>query len=208
MRQQAHYQRNNVFPSSAPSTVGIKIPSKYQVPINGAPISGQCRLYTALHPQTQLTLGFDGQPLPARYGFPLKYEFPPSSVTRTRSMCGLFKSQIFTPVVIGKTKGITGLVAVRTCSDCAEARHGALLMTCEQRQDGPLVPPIPSGSCLPSHLNQCLPNRLRCRWAARTLPGYGENLFYRADDGITPGEYAARTGAIAYGHHLFGVWHG
>lgn len=31
---------------------------------------------TALHPQTQLTLGFDGQPLPARYGFPLKVRIP------------------------------------------------------------------------------------------------------------------------------------
>ena len=31
---------------------------------------------TALHPQTLLTLTFDGQTLPARYGFPLKLRMP------------------------------------------------------------------------------------------------------------------------------------
>lgn len=31
---------------------------------------------TALHPQTQLTLGFDGGPLPRRHGFPLKLRVP------------------------------------------------------------------------------------------------------------------------------------
>lgn len=31
---------------------------------------------TALHPQTQLTLRFDGQPLPPKYGFPMKLRMP------------------------------------------------------------------------------------------------------------------------------------
>ena len=31
---------------------------------------------TALHPQTQLTLTYDGQPLPPRYGFPMKLRMP------------------------------------------------------------------------------------------------------------------------------------
>ncbi len=31
---------------------------------------------TALHPQTQLTLRYDGQPLPPKYGFPLKLRMP------------------------------------------------------------------------------------------------------------------------------------
>ena len=31
---------------------------------------------TALHPQTQLTLDYDGAPLPPRYGFPLKLRMP------------------------------------------------------------------------------------------------------------------------------------
>jgi DMSO/TMAO reductase YedYZ molybdopterin-dependent catalytic subunit len=31
---------------------------------------------TALHPQTQLTLSYDGQPLPPRYGFPMKLRMP------------------------------------------------------------------------------------------------------------------------------------
>ena len=31
---------------------------------------------TALHPQTQLTLAYDGQPLPPRYGFPMKLRMP------------------------------------------------------------------------------------------------------------------------------------
>src|SRR5260221_731328 len=31
---------------------------------------------TALHPQTLLTLTYDGQPLPARYGFPMKLRMP------------------------------------------------------------------------------------------------------------------------------------
>ena len=31
---------------------------------------------TALHPQTQLTLEYDGEPLPPRYGFPMKLRMP------------------------------------------------------------------------------------------------------------------------------------
>ena len=31
---------------------------------------------TALHPQTLLTLSYDGQPLPSRYGFPMKLRMP------------------------------------------------------------------------------------------------------------------------------------
>ncbi len=31
---------------------------------------------TALHPQTQLTLGFDGQTLPSEYGYPMKLRMP------------------------------------------------------------------------------------------------------------------------------------
>jgi DMSO/TMAO reductase YedYZ molybdopterin-dependent catalytic subunit len=31
---------------------------------------------TALHPQTLLTLSYDGQPLPPRYGFPMKLRMP------------------------------------------------------------------------------------------------------------------------------------
>jgi DMSO/TMAO reductase YedYZ molybdopterin-dependent catalytic subunit len=31
---------------------------------------------TALHPQTQLTLGYDGGPLPPKYGFPMKLRMP------------------------------------------------------------------------------------------------------------------------------------
>ncbi|MDR3452164.1 MAG: molybdopterin-binding protein [Rhodoferax sp.] len=31
---------------------------------------------TALHPQTQLTLSYDGQPLPPKYGFPMKLRMP------------------------------------------------------------------------------------------------------------------------------------
>jgi DMSO/TMAO reductase YedYZ molybdopterin-dependent catalytic subunit len=31
---------------------------------------------TALHPQTQLTLRYDGQPLPPKYGFPIKLRMP------------------------------------------------------------------------------------------------------------------------------------
>ena len=31
---------------------------------------------TALHPQTQMTLAFDGQPLPARFGFPMRIRIP------------------------------------------------------------------------------------------------------------------------------------
>ena len=36
-----YYQRNNRGPSNAPMPVGIKTPSRYQVPRNGAAISGQ-----------------------------------------------------------------------------------------------------------------------------------------------------------------------
>jgi DMSO/TMAO reductase YedYZ molybdopterin-dependent catalytic subunit len=31
---------------------------------------------TALHPQTQMTLAFDGQPLPTRFGFPMRIRIP------------------------------------------------------------------------------------------------------------------------------------
>ncbi len=31
---------------------------------------------TALHPQTLLTLTYDGQPLPPKYGFPMKLRMP------------------------------------------------------------------------------------------------------------------------------------
>lgn len=31
---------------------------------------------TALHPQTLLALTFDGQPLPPKYGFPVKLQIP------------------------------------------------------------------------------------------------------------------------------------
>jgi DMSO/TMAO reductase YedYZ molybdopterin-dependent catalytic subunit len=31
---------------------------------------------TALHPQTQLTLGYDGETLPPKYGFPMKLRMP------------------------------------------------------------------------------------------------------------------------------------
>jgi DMSO/TMAO reductase YedYZ molybdopterin-dependent catalytic subunit len=31
---------------------------------------------TALHPQTQITLQFDGEVLPRKYGFPLKIRIP------------------------------------------------------------------------------------------------------------------------------------
>ncbi len=31
---------------------------------------------TALHPQTQLTLTYDGNVLPAKYGFPMKLRMP------------------------------------------------------------------------------------------------------------------------------------
>jgi DMSO/TMAO reductase YedYZ molybdopterin-dependent catalytic subunit len=31
---------------------------------------------TALHPQTLLALSYDGQPLPRRYGFPMKLRMP------------------------------------------------------------------------------------------------------------------------------------
>ena len=31
---------------------------------------------TALHPQTLLTLSYDGQPLPPKYGFPMKLRMP------------------------------------------------------------------------------------------------------------------------------------
>lgn len=33
-------------------------------------------MQTALHPQTQMTLGFDGQTLPVAYGFPMKVRIP------------------------------------------------------------------------------------------------------------------------------------
>ncbi len=47
--------------------VGFKCADDYYTSIDMA---------TALHPQTQLTLSFDGQTLPARYGFPMKLRMP------------------------------------------------------------------------------------------------------------------------------------
>jgi len=47
--------------------VGFKCADDYYTSIDMA---------TALHPQTLLTLTYDGQPLPARYGFPMKLRMP------------------------------------------------------------------------------------------------------------------------------------
>ena len=47
--------------------VGFKCVDDYYTSIDMA---------TALHPQTLLTLTYDGQPLPARYGFPMKLRMP------------------------------------------------------------------------------------------------------------------------------------
>ena len=47
--------------------VGFKCTDDYYTSIDMA---------TALHPQTQLTLTYDGQPLPPRYGFPMKLRMP------------------------------------------------------------------------------------------------------------------------------------
>jgi len=47
--------------------VGFKCADDYYTSIDMA---------TALHPQTLLTLSYDGQPLPAKYGFPMKLRMP------------------------------------------------------------------------------------------------------------------------------------
>lgn len=47
--------------------VGFKCADDYYTSIDMA---------TALHPQTQLTLRYDGQPLPPKYGFPMKLRMP------------------------------------------------------------------------------------------------------------------------------------
>ncbi|MFI4889048.1 MAG: molybdopterin-dependent oxidoreductase [Steroidobacterales bacterium] len=47
--------------------VGFKCSDDYYTSIDMA---------TALHPQTLLTLAYDGQPLPPRYGFPMKLRMP------------------------------------------------------------------------------------------------------------------------------------
>src|SRR5262245_811909 len=47
MRRDPGYQRNRRGPSSAPTAVGIIMPSRYQKPMNGAPISEQCKQYTS-----------------------------------------------------------------------------------------------------------------------------------------------------------------
>jgi len=47
--------------------VGFKCADDYYTSIDMA---------TALHPQTLLTLSYDGQPLPPRYGFPMKLRMP------------------------------------------------------------------------------------------------------------------------------------
>src|SRR5882757_9673312 len=42
-----HYQRSSRGPSVAPMADGINMPRRYQIPINGAVSSGQCKEYAS-----------------------------------------------------------------------------------------------------------------------------------------------------------------
>ena len=63
---------------------------------------------TALHPQTVLALTYDGQPLPPKYGFPMKLRMPTKLGYKIPNTFRLFSSRIPTPEAIGKTRGTTG----------------------------------------------------------------------------------------------------
>ena len=63
---------------------------------------------TALHPQTLLTLTFDGQPLPPKYGAPMKLRMPTKLGYKTPNTSRKFSSPTTIPAAIGKTRVTNG----------------------------------------------------------------------------------------------------
>lgn len=82
---------------------------------------------TALHPQTQLTLSFDGQVLPPKYGFPMKVRMPTKLGYKNPKHVRAISITNIYPGATGKTRGTTGLVAVRPSPGCAKGRHLAAM---------------------------------------------------------------------------------
>ncbi len=63
---------------------------------------------TALHPQTLLALTYDGETLPARYGFPMKLRMPTKLGYKNPKQSRRFSSPTPTPAVTGKTRSTFG----------------------------------------------------------------------------------------------------
>jgi DMSO/TMAO reductase YedYZ molybdopterin-dependent catalytic subunit len=83
--------------------VGFKCADDYHTSIDMA---------TALHPQTLLTLTYDGEPLPPKYGFPMKLRMPTKlGYKNPKHIKAIFVTNTY-PGGIGKTRATTGSAAV------------------------------------------------------------------------------------------------
>ncbi len=67
---------------------------------------------TALHPQTLLTLTYDGRTLPAEYGFPMKLRMPTKlGYKNPKHILAMFVTNALSRAAIGKTRATTGSAA-------------------------------------------------------------------------------------------------